>query len=157
MWARIKDSRKAIIAALAAAASAAGAALPGGVSRLELWGIVLAGLSMGLTTWAVPNGDRPTPVMERQGAMALRAAAAPIQRPRWGRRAWVLAFLGVTGLALGMEVTAAADKSDDTLTWTQLIVEHVHWEVFAAVWGALAIWGTVHFGVRYIRKERRAE
>lgn len=67
---------------------------------------------------------------------------------------WIAAFLGVTVLALGMEVTAAVVGSDDMPTWTQLIVTYVNWEVFAFIWGGLAIWGTAHFGVRYWRKEQ---
>lgn len=70
------------------------------------------------------------------------------------RLKWVIAFFGVTVAAIVMEVWAAADKSDDTQTWTQLIIDNIHWEVFALVWGAFFIWTGAHFGVRYLRKRK---
>lgn len=70
------------------------------------------------------------------------------------RLTWILAFLGVTLAAVGMEVAAAIVDSRDTPTWTDLMVEHLNWEVFALAWGAFFIWTGVHFGVRFIRKHK---
>jgi hypothetical protein len=70
------------------------------------------------------------------------------------RGRWVAGFLGVTGVALVLELVASFDSSPDTVPWTDLIVRHVPHEVTAAVLGALICWLPVHFALRYWRKRR---
>ena len=70
------------------------------------------------------------------------------------RLGWILDFLGVTTAALAMEIGAAIKDSEDTPTWTDLIIEHIHWEVFAVIYGGFVIWAGLHFGVRYVAKYR---
>lgn len=67
---------------------------------------------------------------------------------------WTSVFLGITALAIGLELVAAWDSSDDTHPWTNLIVNYVPMELFVFLWGGLAIWGGIHFGVRYARKRK---
>lgn len=71
------------------------------------------------------------------------------------RTVWRVLFLGVTGLAVGMEVWASADGDSTTDPWTDLIVAYVPGEVTAAGIGALALWLGVHFWRRYRRKAAR--
>lgn len=70
------------------------------------------------------------------------------------RRGWVVAFLALTGTALGAELVAALDSSSATVPWTELIVTYVPWEVTAAVLGALIGWLPAHLGWRYWRRRR---
>lgn len=70
------------------------------------------------------------------------------------QRYWIAGFLGVTAAGIALELLAAYDDSVETIPWTDLIVEYVPGEVAAAVFGALAIWLPVHFGVRYYKKSR---
>lgn len=83
--------------------------------------------------------------------------------PRWAGRGspvrlrngwWTAVFLGVTGVALSMELVASFDGDDATQPWTGLIVRYVPGEVTAALVGALVVWLPVHFGLRYWRKYR---
>lgn len=67
---------------------------------------------------------------------------------------WVAGFLAATGLAVGMELWAAVDGDPDTVTWTELVVSYVPWEVAAAAVGALLLWLPLHWGVRYWRRHR---
>jgi hypothetical protein len=69
---------------------------------------------------------------------------------------WRIAFLGLTGLVIGMELFAACDGSADTEPWTTLVVRHIPGEVTAALIGGLSLWLVVHFAVAYRRKRRRA-
>lgn len=69
---------------------------------------------------------------------------------------WRLAFLGLTGLVLGMEIWASADGDPNTDPWTDLIVRHIPGEVAALLIAGLCGWLVVHFGVRYWRKHRAA-
>lgn len=67
---------------------------------------------------------------------------------------WRIAFLGVTGVAIAMELKAALDKDKRTDPWTDMIVRHVPAEVTGAAISGLAGWLVLHFGVRYLKKER---
>lgn len=64
------------------------------------------------------------------------------------------AFLIITGLAVGWELLASFDSSADTEPWTDLIVDHVPFELTLAAIGALILWLPIHFYRRYKRKER---
>jgi hypothetical protein len=68
------------------------------------------------------------------------------------RTGWRVVFLGVTAVAVVLELVAALDGSPDTEPWTVLIVDHVPFEWAAAGFGALMLWLAVHFTVRYVRK-----
>lgn len=70
------------------------------------------------------------------------------------RHAWRWGFLGVTVVAIALELVAAFDGSPQTEPWTDLIVTHVPGEVTALAIGALALWLPVHFGLRYWRKRK---
>ena len=63
-------------------------------------------------------------------------------------------FLGITGLAIGLEIWASVDSNPDTIPWTWLLVNYVPWEVPLAVFGALVVWLPIHFYVRYRGKKR---
>jgi hypothetical protein len=71
------------------------------------------------------------------------------------RNVWRVAFLGVTSLALVMELWASFDGNPDTDPWTYLIVGYVPWELALAAFGALLLWVPIHFYVRYRRKAQR--
>jgi hypothetical protein len=68
---------------------------------------------------------------------------------------WRIAFLGLTGLVIGMEILAACDSSASTEPWTTLVVRHIPGEVTAALIGALSLWVPIHFWLAYRRKARR--
>jgi hypothetical protein len=68
---------------------------------------------------------------------------------------WRIAFLGLTGLVIGMEIWASADGDPDTRPWTDEIVSAVPMEVTFALIGALVLWVPIHFWIRYLRKARR--
>lgn len=58
---------------------------------------------------------------------------------------WIIAFLGLTSVVIGMEVFAATFWNENRPPWTELIVNYIPFEVFCLVWGGLAIWISVHF------------
>lgn len=68
------------------------------------------------------------------------------------KTAWRVGFLGVTALAIGMELWASFDGDADTEPWTDLIVSYVPGEVTALAIGGLVTWLAVHFIRRYRRK-----
>ena len=68
------------------------------------------------------------------------------------RRLWTTAFLGLTGLVIGLEIWAATDTSPDTIPWTDYIVEYVSGEIVAGALGFLTAWLAIHFARRYWRK-----
>jgi hypothetical protein len=70
---------------------------------------------------------------------------------------WRVAFLGLTALVVGMEFFAWLDGSDDTDTWTHMIVRWVPGEVFALAFSGLVGWLVVHFGLRYWRKRQTTQ
>jgi len=70
------------------------------------------------------------------------------------QKAWIGGFLGVTFLAILMELIAAFDPTMETIPWTDLIVEYVPMEIAAVAFGALAIWLPVHFGRRYYMRSK---
>jgi hypothetical protein len=70
---------------------------------------------------------------------------------------WRIAFLGLTGLVIGMELFAACDSSANTEPWTTLVVGHVPGEATAAAIGALSLWLMVHFWVAYRRKRKASK
>lgn len=70
------------------------------------------------------------------------------------KTAWRTAFLGVTAVAVVMEVWASADGNDDTDPWTDLIVTYVPGELTAFAIAGLTGWLAVHFYSRYARKDK---
>jgi hypothetical protein len=70
---------------------------------------------------------------------------------------WRIAFLGLTGLVIGMEIWASADGDPNTDPWTDLIVRHIPGEVTALAIAGLCGWLAVHFGVRYWRKRKASK
>lgn len=70
---------------------------------------------------------------------------------------WRLWFLGVTVLALGMELWASFDSDPKTEPWTELIVQYISAEVTIAVIGGLSVWLFVHFILRYSRKHKTSK
>lgn len=70
------------------------------------------------------------------------------------RNRWRLAFLGVTALAIVMELWASFDGNPGTDPWTDLIVAYIPAEITALAIAGLAGWLAVHFGLRYWRKRR---
>lgn len=79
----------------------------------------------------------------------------PPLSPRRARNLWRAGFLGVTVLAVVLELVAAFDGSDATDPWTDLIVTYIPWEITAVLIGGLAFWLPLHFGVRYWRRRRK--
>lgn len=71
------------------------------------------------------------------------------------RNAWRAAFLGVTALAILMELWASFDGNPDTDPWTDMIVAYIPGEVTALVLTGLFGWLVVHFGLRYWKRRRR--
>ena len=70
------------------------------------------------------------------------------------RKAWRTVFLGVTALAVGMELFAAFDGDGETDPWTDMIVAYIPGEVTALAIAGLSGWLAVHFGIRYWRKHK---
>lgn len=70
------------------------------------------------------------------------------------RTKWTIGFLGVTALALIMELFAAFDGDPDTQPWTYLIVRNVPaWVTFPVITG-IFIWLIFHFRKFYrLRKK----
>lgn len=58
---------------------------------------------------------------------------------------WTVVFLGVTFLAIVMEVVAGVWHPAGTIPWTEYIAEHVPWPVQLAAYVALAVWLPFHF------------
>lgn len=69
-------------------------------------------------------------------------------------RTWIIVFLSITVLALGLELWASFDNDPNTWPWTDLIVEYVPFEITMAVIGALALWIVIHFIIRYRRRNK---
>lgn len=65
---------------------------------------------------------------------------------------WLITFLGITAVAIGMELWASFDGDPNTDPWTDLIVRYIPWEVTAVLVGGLALWLPLHFGWRYWRR-----
>lgn len=73
---------------------------------------------------------------------------------RRARNLWRAGFLGVTLLAVALELWASFDGNPSTDPWTDLITAYIPWEITAAAVGALALWLPAHFGVRYWRRRK---
>lgn len=67
---------------------------------------------------------------------------------------WRWLFLGVTVLAIVMELVAALDRNDQTEPWTELISTYVPSEVAMLVFGALVAWLPLHFFLAYRRNRK---
>jgi len=71
------------------------------------------------------------------------------------QKLWTTGFLGVTALALGLEVWASFDDSDSTIPWTGLITEYVPEEITMLALSGASGWVLYHFYKRY--KEKRED
>lgn len=69
------------------------------------------------------------------------------------KRYWVLTFMTMTVLTIGMELFAGLEKGWDLPAWTDLLTDNLPGELVLALTGALIVWLPVHFWVR--RKEAR--
>jgi len=69
---------------------------------------------------------------------------------------WSVAFLGLTAVAIGMEVWASVDSDPQTVPWTDYIVQYIPVEITALLIGGLSLWLVIHFGRRYWRKHKQA-
>jgi hypothetical protein len=65
---------------------------------------------------------------------------------------WTIAFLGVTALAIIMELISAFDKNPDTTPWTMLIVDNIPWFVALPAIGLFATWLVSHF-LKYYKEK----
>ncbi|MFD0558142.1 hypothetical protein FB566_3437 [Stackebrandtia endophytica] len=68
---------------------------------------------------------------------------------------WSVAFLGLTGVVIGMEVWASVDSDPETVPWTDYIVQYIPVEISALLIGGLSLWLVIHFGRRYWRKHNQ--
>lgn len=64
-------------------------------------------------------------------------------------------FLILTGVPIANEIWFAADGNDATPTWTEMITDHVPWELALFVYSGLAIWVPVHFIRNYRARANR--
>lgn len=65
------------------------------------------------------------------------------------RTVWTVAFLAVTGTAVGMELWAALDHDPSTVPWTNLAAEYVPQPVTFAVIALLCAWIPGHLTFAY--------
>lgn len=73
------------------------------------------------------------------------------------RLAWGGAFLGLTAVVIILELFASFDDSDNTVPWTDYIVQYIPGEVTAVLIGGLCLWLPVHFGLRYYKQHKEAK
>ncbi len=71
------------------------------------------------------------------------------------RTAWVAGFLGLTALAIAMELLAAFDASAATVPWTDLLVS-LPWWVPGPVTAVFVIWLPIHLWLAYRARQRAA-
>lgn len=69
---------------------------------------------------------------------------------------WTLGFLGVTGLAIAMEIFAAFDGNADTQPWTILITQNIPSWITYTFFSGLFIWLIFHFK-KWYRKIYKAK
>ena len=70
------------------------------------------------------------------------------------QRLWITWAVVVVGGFFAIEMPAVLnDEHNDTLT--ENVVAHVPGEPLVAVFGALVVWLSVHFGTRYAKKRKR--
>ena len=67
------------------------------------------------------------------------------------RKAWIISFLTLTGITVGMELYAAFSGDKDAVPWTDLLVNLPGWIVIPAAL-ILAAWLRGHFIDAYRRK-----
>lgn len=68
---------------------------------------------------------------------------------------WSVAFLGVTAIAVAMELIAALDGNGETVPWTQYITTYIPQGVFWPVVGLFFTWFTYHFYTKYQEKGKK--
>jgi len=61
------------------------------------------------------------------------------------RVVWTVIFLGVTLVAIVMEVTAGLFHPAGTIPWTEYLARYVPWPVQLAAYVVLAVWLPFHF------------
>lgn len=64
---------------------------------------------------------------------------------KFSKKMWGFGFLGITAVAIALEVFAATDNNANTIPWTSYIVNYVPYEITFLVIGGLATWLIVHF------------
>jgi membrane protein implicated in regulation of membrane protease activity len=64
---------------------------------------------------------------------------------RTKRLAWTIVFLGITLVAIVLEVVAGIFHPAGTIPWTEYIAQYVPWPVQLAAYVVLAVWLPFHF------------
>ena len=102
-----------------------------------------------MSDWFTCAGDSVAHVVDDFGGCG-GLCGGFVSRRAW----WTVVFLGVTAVAVGMELWASFDGDASTDPWTDLIVRYVPGEVTALLIGGLCLWLIVHFGLRYWRRHK---
>ena len=69
------------------------------------------------------------------------------------KKQWTIGFLSVTALAIGLELLAIFDKSEQTIPWTTLIRDNIPGWIALPVIGGFAVWLVNHFYKAYKNKK----
>jgi hypothetical protein len=69
------------------------------------------------------------------------------------RTLWTIVFLGITGVAVGMELWAGLDSIPDTVPWTDYLIQ-LPWWILMPLALALSVWLPIHL---WIAKKRRTQ
>lgn len=67
------------------------------------------------------------------------------------RKLWNVSFLGITSIAIGLEIMAAVKKDPDMKAWTNFVVDNVPRKVAIPAIGMFSSWLVVHF-YKYYKK-----
>ena len=70
------------------------------------------------------------------------------------KKIWIKSFLGITGIAIVMELIAAFDKNEDTIPWTLLIVENIPPIIGLPIIFSFVIWLIIHFFNAYKKNKK---
>ena len=65
------------------------------------------------------------------------------------KKTWTLVFLGITAIAIFLEIFASFDKNPDTIPWTRYIVNYIPAWIGLPIIIGFAIWLVVHFIEKY--------
>lgn len=66
--------------------------------------------------------------------------------------AWRAGFLGVTALAVAMEIFAIYDGDTNTEPYTRMILDYIPANIFFLLFGAAGLWVVWHFVKYYLMK-----
>ena len=67
---------------------------------------------------------------------------------------WTVGFLGITVLAVFLELFASFDGDPNTLPWTRYIVNYIPAWIGLPIIIGFAIWLVIHFMTRYQNKKK---